>query len=68
MAVRCRIEDIINERGLKKKYIYEQLGMDSSYFSRISKGKVVPNIETLYRIAKFFDCHIEDLYDFTDVD
>jgi putative transcriptional regulator len=64
MAAKCRIGAMIEQKGLKKKYVAEQLGLNESYFSRIASGKVVPNIETLHRIAQFFGCYIDDLYDF----
>ncbi|GAB7387335.1 hypothetical protein BSNK01_11710 [Bacillaceae bacterium] len=66
MAVKCKIDALIKSRGLKKKYVAERLGLNQSYFSRIASGKVIPNIETLHKIARFFGCYIDDLYEFDD--
>lgn len=62
--VKSRIGQMIEDRGLKKKFVAEKLNLNESYFSRIISGKVIPNIETLHRVAQFFECYIDDLYDF----
>lgn len=66
VTTRCRIGDMIRERGLKSKFVAERLGLNESYFSRIASGKVIPNIETLHKISRYFGCYIDDLYEFDD--
>lgn len=61
-----KMDDMIKEKGLKKKFIAEKLKINEGYFSRITKGKVIPNIETLHKIAQYLECYIDDLYKFND--
>lgn len=66
--MRCRIKQIIKSRGQTLRYIAAQLEMDEKYFNRITNGHIVPNVQTLRKIAQLLGVYIDDLYEWEDAE
>lgn len=56
------LKRIINERGLKNKWIAEQVRVEESAISQIANGKRKPGIAKAIRIARLLDTTVEDLF------
>lgn len=63
-----RIGDILNEKGLKQKWLSEKLGKTTVMVNLYIKNKRQPKLETLVKISKLLDVNINELlvqdYDF----
>lgn len=62
MALKCRLKDILDERGIKQKWLIEKTGISQSAMSRIVNGTSLPTLEAAYKIAQALDVHIEDIW------
>ncbi len=57
-----------NLTGLRKRYgctskqLSELIGCDSSYISKVEKGRLVPSLDKLIAIANFFEIDFVDLF------
>lgn len=49
------LKKILDEKGLKSKYIAQKLNISSSYFSSIVKGKHMPSIELALRLENLLE-------------
>ncbi len=58
----CYINDWIEKRGYKKKWIAKQLGVSQEVLSRWINGKNMPSVENLFRLAALLECKVDDLY------
>lgn len=58
-----RIREKRMEAHLTQKDLCEKIGMKKSQLSPIERGKIKPNPEILWRIAKGIDCLVDDLYE-----
>ena len=57
-----RIKEVINESGLKAKYIAEQIGCADTDISNYCSEVRSPNHERLIKLTKVLSCTINDLY------
>jgi putative transcriptional regulator len=62
VAVKNRLKEIIDERGIKQTWLRERAGMSHSAFNRIVNGLSLPTLEAALRIAKALDLHVEDIW------
>lgn len=58
-----RIGLILKERGLKQKWLAEQLGMTSVMINLYVQNKKQPKLDTLMKIAQILNVDIEKLID-----
>lgn len=56
------LKQLIRERGLKNKWIAQQIGVEESAISQIANDKRKPGVETAIRIARLLDTTVEDLF------
>ena len=56
-----RIGLILNERGLKQKWLSEKLGKTTVMVNLYVKNKRQPNLETLLKISKIIQVDIKEL-------
>lgn len=54
-------------RGISMAHLARQVGLSRSYISKLERGKVQPSAETMFRIAEYFGCHVEDIFSYTSV-
>ncbi|KHE73139.1 helix-turn-helix transcriptional regulator [Halobacillus sp. BBL2006] len=56
------INEWIDKRGYKKKWVAEQLGVSGNVLSRWANGRSVPSLEHALDLAKLLECKVEDLF------
>ena len=59
-----RIEEIRNQKGIRQEELAKQLGVSRQTISSLENGRYKPSILLAYKIAKFFEMRIEDVFVF----
>ena len=57
-----RIEAIRKERGIRQEELAKMLGVSRQTISSLETGRYNPSIFLAYKIAKYFDLTIEDVF------
>ena len=52
---------LVKERGITQKAICDATGITSSHISCMMRGSRNPSLDTVYKIAKYFDVSIDEL-------
>ena len=63
-----RIEEIRKERGIRQEEFAKALGVSRQTISSLETGRYNPSIFLAYKIARFFDMTIEEVFLFEDED
>ena len=63
-----RIETIRKERGIRQEEFAKIMGVSRQTISSLENGRYNPSITLAYKIAKFFDMTIEDVFVFEEED
>ena len=61
-----RIEEIRKERGIRQEEFAKLLGVSRQTISSLETGRYNPSIFLAYKIAKFFEMTIEEVFIFED--
>lgn len=56
------INEWIEKRGYKKKWVAEQLKVSQNVLSRWINGHSMPSLEKALHLADILDCKVDDLY------
>lgn len=56
------LERLIRERGLKKGFVAEKVGISRNTLSFICAGKSEPTLRVALKIARLFDVSVEELW------
>ena len=59
-----RIESIRKERGIRQEDFAKALGVSRQTISSLETGRYNPSIMLAYKIAKYFEMTIEDVFIF----
>ena len=59
-----RIEQIRKERGIRQDEFAKMMGVSRQTISSLETGKYNPSIFLAYKIAKYFDMTIEEVFVF----
>ncbi len=59
-----RIEEIRKERGIRQEDFAKLMGVSRQTISSLETGKYNPSIFLAYKIAKFFEMTIEEVFIF----
>ena len=59
-----RIEEIRKERGIRQEEFAKLMGVSRQTISSLETGKYNPSIFLAYKIAKFFEMTIEEVFIF----
>ena len=59
-----RIESIRKERGIRQEDFAKALGVSRQTISSLETGRYNPSIMLAYKIARFFEMTIEDVFIF----
>ncbi|MBR2132370.1 MAG: helix-turn-helix transcriptional regulator [Oscillospiraceae bacterium] len=59
-----RIEIIRKERGIRQEELAKVMGVSRQTISSLENGRYNPSILLAYKIAKYFDLTIEDVFIF----
>lgn len=66
VVLKKRMRQLRHERGMTQKEVAEQLGIGVSTMTMYETGRREPNMETLIKIANFFDVSVDYLLGKTD--
>lgn len=61
-----RIEEIRKEKGINQDELAKTLGVSRQTISSLERGRYNPSITLAYKIAKYFNLTIEDVFIFDD--
>lgn len=50
------------ERGVKQKFVAEQLGISQNYYSQIENGHRPPQVEHLLRLRDLFNVSLDEIF------
>lgn len=56
-----RIKLVLDKKGIKQKWLAEQLGKSFNMVNSYVRNKTQPSIETLYKIASILEVEIDEL-------
>jgi transcriptional regulator with XRE-family HTH domain len=56
-----RIKEVLNEKGIKQKWLSNQLGKSYNMVNSYVQNRQQPRLETLYRIAELLNVNPKDL-------
>lgn len=59
-----KIEEIRKEKGIRQEDFAKLMGVSRQTISSLETGKYNPSIFLAYKIAKFFEMKIEDIFIF----
>ena len=59
-----RIEEIRKERGIRQEEFAKKMGVSRQTISSLETGRYNPSIFLAYKIAKFFEMTIEEVFIF----
>ena len=57
-----RIEEIRKERGIKQEVFAKSMGVSRQTISSLENGRYNPSIILAFKIAKYFDTTIEEVF------
>ena len=63
-----RIEEIRKERGIRQEDFAKLMGVSRQTISSLETGKYNPSIFLAYKIAKYFEMSIEEVFIFDEED
>ena len=63
-----RIETIRKERGIRQEDFAQALGVSRQTISSLENGRYNPSITLAYKIAKYFELTIEEVFIFDEED
>ena len=63
-----RIEEIRKERGIRQDEFGKLMGVSRQTISSLENGRYNPSITLAYKISKYFDMRIEDVFIFEEED
>ena len=56
-----RIKEVLEEKGIKQKWLSEQLGKSYNMVNGYVQNRQQPRLEVLYEIARILDVEVKDL-------
>lgn len=63
-----KIEEIRKERGIRQDELAKVMGVSRQTISSLENGRYNPSIMLAYKIAKYFNMSIEDVFIFDEED
>lgn len=63
-----KIEEIRKERGIRQDELAKNMGVSRQTISSLENGRYNPSIILAYKIAKYFDMTIEEVFVFEEED
>ncbi|MED3974639.1 helix-turn-helix transcriptional regulator [Priestia megaterium] len=68
MKLHSKFDEVVKRKGIKKKFIVDELGISKTTMSLWSndangEAKTSPNVFLVLKVAKLLDCKVEDLFE-----
>ena len=63
-----RIEEIRKEKGIRQEDFAKSMGVSRQTISSLENGRYNPSITLAYKIAKYFEMSIEEVFVFEEED
>jgi transcriptional regulator with XRE-family HTH domain len=63
MELRCRLEELIKESGLRKDYIAKQIGCTTRQLRNYEKQVSILPMDKAYILAELLHVKVDDLYE-----
>ncbi|WP_035322676.1 helix-turn-helix transcriptional regulator [Peribacillus kribbensis] len=60
--MKCNIGELIDQKGLKKKFVAEVVGVSPQQLSNWLSGRNYPPLDKAYKLAKLLECKVDELY------
>ncbi|MFS0864144.1 helix-turn-helix transcriptional regulator [Fredinandcohnia sp. 179-A 10B2 NHS] len=60
--MKCRLGEILDERGIKRKWVAEQIGVSQKQVSNWIACRSYPTVEKAFAIAELLGVKVDDLY------
>lgn len=57
-----RLKEIRESKGLSQQGLATELGVSRQTVISIEKGRYDPSLPLAFQIARYFSCHIEDIF------
>lgn len=57
------IKEVIAEKGYKQKFVANSIGVSEQQLSNWIKGTSTPRLEVAYKLAKFLEVDVTDLWE-----
>lgn len=61
--MKCKIGDLIDEKGLRRKFIANKMGITPQQLSNWIHERNYPTIDKAFKIADLLGCKVDDLYE-----
>ena len=61
-AMKNRLEEIRKERGIKQEELAAALEVSRQTIGSLENGRYNPSIVLAFKLARYFDMHIEDIF------
>ncbi|WP_373892766.1 helix-turn-helix transcriptional regulator [Virgibacillus sp. CBA3643] len=65
MKLKSRIGIVIEEKGYKKKWVAQQIGVSQNVLSRWINDVSMPSIVSCFKLAELLECKVDDLFTIT---
>ena len=66
--MKIKIEEIRKEKGIRQEEFAKSMGVSRQTISSLENGRYNPSIILAYKIAKYFDMTIEEVFVFEEED
>ena len=66
--MKTRIRELRKERKLSQEELAAAVGTTRQTITSIEVGKYTASLPLAYKIARYFGLHIEDVFDFSEMD
>ena len=66
--MKTRIKELRKERKLSQEELAAAVGTTRQTITSIEVGKSTASLPLAYKIARYFGLHIEDVFDFSEID
>lgn len=60
--IECRLKEILDQRGIKQKWLCERVGVSSSAMSQIVRGESEPTLLTTLKISVALDLVTNEIW------
>lgn len=67
LSIAQKLKDIRRAKKLEQKYVAAQIGITESKLGHYENGRAEPDIDTLYRLSKFYDVSLDDWLNLNDL-